>query len=78
MAHKTLTISEDAYHELTKMKREHESFTDVILRLTSEKGRAKSLLEYLDRAGKSEELARSIESVAERTRKARLRKVVLS
>ena len=36
MAHKTLTISEEAYQKLFKAKRsEDESFTEVIIRLTS-------------------------------------------
>ena len=47
MAHKTITISDDAYEALAKSKRENESFTKVILRLTSESGRASSLLEHL-------------------------------
>jgi len=33
MAHKTLTISEEAYEALASMKGEKESFTDVVLRL---------------------------------------------
>jgi predicted CopG family antitoxin len=33
MAHKTLTISEDAYTALSDLKLEDESFTDVIIRL---------------------------------------------
>ncbi len=35
MAHKTLTISEDAYKALAELKREGESFTDVIKRITA-------------------------------------------
>lgn len=36
MAHKTLTISEEAYERLLKAKKdERESFTEVIIRLTS-------------------------------------------
>ncbi|MEA1905115.1 MAG: antitoxin VapB family protein [Candidatus Hadarchaeota archaeon] len=34
MAHKTLTISEDAYKALAELKREGESFTDTVLRLS--------------------------------------------
>ncbi len=34
MAHKTLTISEEAYNSLVALKKEGESFTDVINRIT--------------------------------------------
>ena len=34
LAHKTLTISEEAYSALSSFKAEDESFTDVILRLS--------------------------------------------
>jgi len=34
MAHKTLTISEEAYKSLITLKNEGESFTDVINRIT--------------------------------------------
>ena len=34
MATKTITITEDAYNRLREMKREGESFTDVLLRIT--------------------------------------------
>ena len=35
MAHKTLTISEEAYEALASLKTEGESFTDLIKRITS-------------------------------------------
>ncbi len=35
MAHKTLTISEEAYEALAALKKEGESFTDLILRITA-------------------------------------------
>lgn len=35
MAVKTLTVTEDAYARLAALKREGESFTDVLLRLTA-------------------------------------------
>lgn len=41
MAHKTLTISEEAYKRLVQAKKNDESFTEVIIRLTS--GRANLL-----------------------------------
>lgn len=34
MSHKTLTISEDAYESLARLKKPGESFTDVINRIT--------------------------------------------
>jgi predicted CopG family antitoxin len=33
MGHKTLTVSDEAYNALSKMKKECESFTETILRL---------------------------------------------
>jgi predicted CopG family antitoxin len=77
MAHKTITISEEAYRELAKIKGEKESFTDAILRLTSERGSAKALLSYLERVGPSEELARNVGLACGRTRRAGLRRMSL-
>ncbi|MBX0286818.1 antitoxin VapB family protein [Haloarcula salinisoli] len=34
MATKTITVTEEAYERLREMKREDESFTDVLLRVT--------------------------------------------
>ncbi len=59
MAHKTLTISEEAYNALKRLKREEESFSDVILRIT----RSASLLEYVESTEFSRELADRIEEV---------------
>jgi len=59
MAHKTLTISEEAYNALKRLKREVESFSDVILRIT----RGASLLEYIESTEFSQELADKIEEV---------------
>ena len=36
MTTKTITITEDAYERLRAMKREDESFTELVLRLTGE------------------------------------------
>lgn len=38
MGFKTLTISEEAYRELVRLKENGESFTDTILRLTHDRG----------------------------------------
>ncbi len=61
MGHKTLTVSEDAYNALRKQKRENESFSEVILRITSKS----SLLEYLKSTGFPEDLSEGIEEVYE-------------
>jgi len=39
LGHKTITISEEAYNSLAALKRENESFTEVILRVVSELNR---------------------------------------
>ncbi len=59
MAHKTLTISEDAYNALKRLKKERESFSDVILRIT--KGR--SLLDFIESTDLPQELADAVEDV---------------
>ena len=59
MAHKTLTISEEAYNALKRLKKEGESFSDVILRIT----RSASLLEYVESTEFLQELADKIEEV---------------
>jgi predicted CopG family antitoxin len=73
MAHKTITISEEAYEALARSRTDNESFTKVILRLTSERSNASSLLEHLAASPADEELAGRIENVMRRTRSARLR-----
>jgi predicted CopG family antitoxin len=78
MAHKTITISEGAYEALARSKKENESFTKVILRLTSKSGRASSLLEHLRGSAADAELAGSIERAMRRTRRAQLTSVDLS
>ena len=64
MPHKTITISLEAYKALLREKRGKESFTDVILRLTSRKKR--SLLEFFGKwAGDPEELDRALTELDE-------------
>ncbi len=68
MAHKTLTISEEAYNALSRLKTKNESFTKVILRLAGKKSKG-SLLEYLRSMGPDHELADQLEKVVgERSR----------
>lgn len=74
MGHRTITISDEAYRELSKMKRERESFTDVVLRLASGRGNAKAVLEYLEGLPSSGDLAERVEDAMKRTRKASLAK----
>ncbi|MFP3910155.1 MAG: antitoxin VapB family protein [Archaeoglobaceae archaeon] len=59
MGHKTLTVSEDAYNALRKQKRKNESFSEVILRITSKS----SLLDYLRSTEFPEDLSNGIEEV---------------
>jgi predicted CopG family antitoxin len=72
MGHRTITISDEAYRELSKLKRERESFTDVVLRLASGRGSAKALVGYLEELPRAEDLAESVESATRRTRRAAL------
>lgn len=74
MGHKTITISDDAYDALSKSRKaSDESFTKVILRLTSERTRAGSLLRHLETSQADEELAKNVEEAMQRTRSARLK-----
>ena len=76
MAHKTLTISEEAYRALAKLKNPDESFTKVILRLSA-KSQVGKLSEYIEEMGPDPELAANIEAASKRMRSASLRKVKL-
>ena len=73
MGHKTLTISEEAYNALKKLKKEGESFSDVILRIT----RSSSLLEYVESTEFPQDLADSIEEIYKSREKVRSRLVEL-
>jgi predicted CopG family antitoxin len=74
MAHRTITISDDAYQALAKSRKaSDESFTKVILRLTSERTKAGSLLKHLETSQADEELAKNVEDAIQRTRSARLK-----
>jgi predicted CopG family antitoxin len=75
VAHRTITISEEAYNALAARKKENESFSEVILRVTSDKGKASSLLKAIESWAPDEDLASSIESVMKRTRKVKLRHI---
>ena len=70
MAHKTITISDDAYEALAKPRRER-VFHEGDPRLTSGSDGASSLLEHLRDSPADEELAGSIERAMRKTRSAR-------
>jgi predicted CopG family antitoxin len=77
MAHKTITISEQAYDALAGLKKGKESFTDAILRLTSKRGSAAALLSFFEELPPSRDLAEKIDVAMVRMRRATLRKVEL-
>jgi len=64
MGHRTLTVSDEAYNALTKMKKERESFTDTILRITK-KNEEGTLLDYIKTAEPDEEFASTLETILE-------------
>lgn len=66
MAVKTLTITEAAYISLRKTKQENESFSEVILRLSSGK---KSVVDFLGLLRDSEQPAEELQKKAAGTRK---------
>lgn len=68
MAHKTLTISEEAYDALARVKGKDESFTKVILRLTRKKT-AGNLLDYVKSFAPDHELADRLEEVLKERQK---------
>lgn len=74
MAHKTLTISEEAYAALSRMKNGGESFTDVVLRLTA-KARKGSLLDYVHKLEPDEDFAKTLEEIVRRRGRAHVRNV---
>jgi predicted CopG family antitoxin len=77
MAPKTMTMSEQAYNALVRMKSKNESFTDAILRLTSSRGNASRLLDFFRNLPESEKLASNTELAMKRIRSDRLGKVSL-
>ena len=74
MAHKTLTISEEAYTALARLKERRESFTDVILRLTA-KARRGTLLDYVRSMQPDEEFAENLEQVVQNRERSHVRTV---
>ncbi len=73
MAHKTLTISEEAYNALSSLKNQNESFTELILRLSKQR-KIGSLSEFIRKIAPDQELAENVEVVSRRLRKTKLRR----
>lgn len=70
MPSRTLTIKEEAYQALKSEKKQNESFTDVILRLTSKKGDLNKLLEVMkNKEFFNPELAKNVEKASKEFRK---------
>ena len=76
MAHKTITISVEAYKTLSSLKREHESFTELILRQFSNK-KGGNLLEYIESLGKDEEFAKVLEGIQKERQKIKIKGAAL-
>jgi predicted CopG family antitoxin len=64
MGHRTLTVSDEAYNALSKMKKERESFTETILRITK-KTEEGTLLDYIKTLEPDEDLASTLETILE-------------
>lgn len=75
MAHKTITISEEAYRALNRMRNPNESFTRVILRLARSEKSARDLLGFLKKMGPQNDLADAIEAAYRERRFVALREV---
>jgi len=72
MGHRTITISDDAYEALAGLKEKHESFTEVILRLTRKRNRS-TLLDYVKSLEPDEEFAETMDKVIREREKVTLR-----
>lgn len=63
-----MTVSEEAYEALVRLKKERESFTEAILRLTEKKEKG-TLLDYIRSLEPDEEFAEELERVVEEMRR---------
>ncbi|MFQ6088540.1 MAG: antitoxin VapB family protein [Candidatus Methanofastidiosia archaeon] len=75
MAHKTITISEEAYNALKRLKNGRESFTDVILKLA--KKRKKNLLEVIENIEWNEDEISALDEVLKERKGIVIKKVEL-
>jgi len=67
MAHKTITISKEAYRALAKLKEENESFTDVILKITRRRDEG-NILDYVRSQKPDQEFAEVLKKIVEERR----------
>jgi len=77
MPHRTITVSEDAYRALLERKGPKESFTEVIIRLASERGEASKLLTIIRSMEADEELAKNVEEAMAWRRTLKLREATV-
>src|SRR5437660_11628715 len=72
MLRKTLTVSEQAYNALARVREKEETLTNLILRLTRKTTKV-DLLEYLRSTGPNSQLANRIEKILKQENMIRLR-----
>ena len=72
MLRKTLTVSEQAYNALARVREKEETLTNLILRLTRKTTKV-DLLEYLRSTGPNSQLANRIEKILKQGNMIRLR-----
>lgn len=75
MAVKTITIDIEAYELLSKQKLERESFSDVIKRTFRPRPTAGEFLDAIRKNLPSEDVLKRIETVSDRVRKDRMRRI---
>jgi predicted CopG family antitoxin len=73
MAHKTITISEEAYELLKSLKRDNESFTEVIKRIANQRKRKRDLVQWLNKNNDFSDLADSLDTVVAERKNINLR-----
>ncbi len=73
MAHKTITISEEAYEALKSLKVGNESFTEVILRVAQIRKKGEHILQWVREDKDRTDLAEGVESIYKRRGEIKLR-----
>ncbi len=71
---KVISLSDEAYEELTQLKNTKESFSSVVIRLASEK-KKKDIMEFAGKwPGPKEELDKIFNEILEERHKTKMRK----